>query len=872
MECSGTCKLTKVLQTAPPVPHANRSMHIMEQVQCDLITVTSQKGGFSSAQHDFKYILSVKDCFSKFCWLTPLESKEAGPIASVLARIFRDCGPPKYLQSDNGKEFVNKILGFLCKNLGIHTKHGRPYHPQSQGQVENLNKRVKNCLRHFLLRYTEEERCDMWPFVIQDVAYFINHSWHHTIKSTPHTIFFGRSPKCSTFDSHNNTGFMPEDFMFADDNEDTLTYAPEIGPSNKYVLPDYTQVDQNTLLEIAEHESLQREQKRDVFEAAESAIVRNRRAHIKRIKYHEYLKGDKVWIKNPSNHSIVSTLNVQGEVLEKVGRDLYKVAYNDSTIVTFGSQMVPCSSGDKDMRTAEVSKSRNTLSQLEVLDKITSYADVQRNRVVTRWKIEEAHMDLSEVLHELGVTECDLSSADDLTALYYLALDCGFLANLTQEQTWKNKLELYNTTILQTLQQKQYQYFLSGIHFWDSFRSQTIPILMQSLSAQVVPVFHYCSQCLENGPCSHQCCRVWLTNICVQCGLSVKDNRSHEREIERSDNKPVPPKKKSSQHLTNGLQLLAAAAEQLEPIKYPTIHSYKSLKLHKLKLRRTTRQKHRKHPYKHSIEMKVDSILLKRGLLKKRIKPLQLQIRTHLEKWQELSATSQKHLYTNVMYIDKVLNRHSLCRQEVRLVGSLPFMQIQGRSNYCGLCAINNAFGEEKMTIERMNYIADDLWLRQFEQLHQSLTDSIQHHRDINGFYSFHVLEEVAHSYGYFFDILHPSIKAIIQCTQAPPTPQSLVNALKHTYTLPLPIVLVDTVKQHYITIKVDPYAIWLFDSLKKKPQILSPTELMAQLQMYCNSAYAMVSRSHCNLQQPTSSDNEVCIVIHIHYSSPVLK
>ena len=212
-ECSGTCKLTKVLQTAPPVPHANRSMHIMEQVQCDLITVTSQKGGFSSAQHDFKYILSVKDCFSKFCWLTPLESKKAGPIASVLARIFRDCGPPKYLQSDNGKEFVNKILGFLCKSLGIHTKHGRPYHPQSQGQVENLNKRVKNCLRHFLLRYTEEERCDMWPFVIQDVAYFINHSWHHTIKSTPHTIFFGRSPKCSTFDSHNNTGFMPEDYV-----------------------------------------------------------------------------------------------------------------------------------------------------------------------------------------------------------------------------------------------------------------------------------------------------------------------------------------------------------------------------------------------------------------------------------------------------------------------------------------------------------------------------------------------------------------------------------------------------------------------------------------------------------------------------------
>ena len=89
--------------------------------------------------------------------------------------------------------------------------------------------------------------------------------------------------------------------------------------------------------------------------------------------------------------------------------------------------MVPCSSVDKDMKTAEVPESFNTLSQQDVLDKITSYADLQQNWVVAQWKTNEAHMG---VLHELGITECNLSSADDLTALYYLALDCGFLASL----------------------------------------------------------------------------------------------------------------------------------------------------------------------------------------------------------------------------------------------------------------------------------------------------------------------------------------------------------------------------------------------------------------------------------------------------------
>ena len=43
-QCKGTCKLTKTLETLPPAPLANRSMQAMEEVQCDLITITSKKG------------------------------------------------------------------------------------------------------------------------------------------------------------------------------------------------------------------------------------------------------------------------------------------------------------------------------------------------------------------------------------------------------------------------------------------------------------------------------------------------------------------------------------------------------------------------------------------------------------------------------------------------------------------------------------------------------------------------------------------------------------------------------------------------------------------------------------------------------------
>ena len=48
----------------------------------------------------------------------------------------------KKLQSDNGGEFVSHVLEELCLSLKIRIIHGRLYHPQSQGQVERLNKKI----------------------------------------------------------------------------------------------------------------------------------------------------------------------------------------------------------------------------------------------------------------------------------------------------------------------------------------------------------------------------------------------------------------------------------------------------------------------------------------------------------------------------------------------------------------------------------------------------------------------------------------------------------------------------------------------------------------------------------------------------------
>ena len=62
-----------------------------------------------------KWILHVKDHFSRFSWAYPLESNEAELVAEKLLNQFHSFGSPRILQSDYGKEFVARVIK-VCFN------------------------------------------------------------------------------------------------------------------------------------------------------------------------------------------------------------------------------------------------------------------------------------------------------------------------------------------------------------------------------------------------------------------------------------------------------------------------------------------------------------------------------------------------------------------------------------------------------------------------------------------------------------------------------------------------------------------------------------------------------------------------------------
>ena len=182
---TGTCNETIRLSVQHPPPTPIRTSAVMERIQIDITKVYGLSSPFlESAAHPYRMILVIKDCFSKFCWLTPIKNKEASTVTSVLTGVFRTYGCPQILQSDNGGEFI-AVIKTLYANFNVKIKHGSPYKPQSQGQIENLNKRVKRYLAARLLDFSPQEQTNVWPVLLPEISNVINNTYHFTAQSTP---------------------------------------------------------------------------------------------------------------------------------------------------------------------------------------------------------------------------------------------------------------------------------------------------------------------------------------------------------------------------------------------------------------------------------------------------------------------------------------------------------------------------------------------------------------------------------------------------------------------------------------------------------------------------------------------------------------
>jgi len=95
----------------------------------------------------FKWVLQIKDHFSRMIWLYPLLAKTSAEVARCLGEWFSHYGSPRCIYADNGTEFKGDVSVLLAsRSPPIPIVHGRPYHLQTQGSVEVANGAFKDRL------------------------------------------------------------------------------------------------------------------------------------------------------------------------------------------------------------------------------------------------------------------------------------------------------------------------------------------------------------------------------------------------------------------------------------------------------------------------------------------------------------------------------------------------------------------------------------------------------------------------------------------------------------------------------------------------------------------------------------------------------
>lgn len=151
---------------------------IDEQWQMDLADLSNlqkHNGGY-------KFVLTCIDVFSKYAWAVPLKNKSSSVVTEAFDLILKNGREPFRLQTDKGKEFLNKDFQTFLKKMHINF-----FTTNSETKcaiVERFNRTLKDRMFKYFTQNNTYNYVDVLPLLL--TAY--NNSHHRTIGMPPASV------------------------------------------------------------------------------------------------------------------------------------------------------------------------------------------------------------------------------------------------------------------------------------------------------------------------------------------------------------------------------------------------------------------------------------------------------------------------------------------------------------------------------------------------------------------------------------------------------------------------------------------------------------------------------------------------------------
>jgi transposase InsO family protein len=137
-----------------------------------------------------KYLLVFIDTFSGWVEAFPTKSETAQVVTKkILEEILPRFGIPKVIGSDKGPTFIAQVSQELATQLGTNWKLHFAYRTQSSGQVERMNRTLKETLTKLVMETGGKDWVTLLPFVLLRVR-----NTPGRFSLTPYEILHGGPP------------------------------------------------------------------------------------------------------------------------------------------------------------------------------------------------------------------------------------------------------------------------------------------------------------------------------------------------------------------------------------------------------------------------------------------------------------------------------------------------------------------------------------------------------------------------------------------------------------------------------------------------------------------------------------------------------
>ena len=133
----------------------------------------------------------MTDLFSKWVEAFPIKKTDSLTLAKVLVdEIVCRYGTPTTLHSDQRANLCSDVIEKLCELLSIRRTQTSAYHPQGNGQVERMNRTLKDMLAKMV-----NDNQTNWDTELKKAVFAYRISINETTGFTPFLVNFGRSPR-----------------------------------------------------------------------------------------------------------------------------------------------------------------------------------------------------------------------------------------------------------------------------------------------------------------------------------------------------------------------------------------------------------------------------------------------------------------------------------------------------------------------------------------------------------------------------------------------------------------------------------------------------------------------------------------------------